>query len=415
MGVPTPFHNKTAPLMKSMRWKEWAGYYAPEKYDPVHDNEYHLFRQSAGLLDVSPLFKYDVRGRDAMRLMNRIMTRDVRKLKQNQVGYTCWCDDDGKVIDDGTIWRLEDDWLRVTSANPSMRWFLQNAEGMKVDVVDSSERIAALALQGPKALDVLNACADKRLDTLKFFWLTSVKLGDVDTYVTRTGYTGDLGYEIWVPRENAERLWDVLMDAGRIHGIGPAGLNALDMCRIEAGFILIDVDYTSAKHAMIEDQKSSPFEISLGWTVHLDKDVPFIGQQALIAEKQRGSDWGFVGLEIDWVELEQAYDAAGLPPHLPTAAWRQIVPVYDRGRQIGRATSGVWSPILKKNLALATVEAKYEKVGTELKIEQLVDWQRKLFTARVVNKPFFDPPRKKAVAKSKTTANGTTDKMLQKV
>jgi aminomethyltransferase len=393
-----------------MRWKEWAGYYSVEKYDTVHENEYFGFRHTAGLLDVSPLYKYDVTGAGALQLLDRVMARDVSRLKVGQVAYSCWCDEDGKVIDDGTLWRLGDEHYRITSANPCYRWLHENAFRLPATITDVSTDLAAVALQGPKSLDVLLACSNAPLDRLKYFWLAEARLGAVEAVVTRTGYTGDLGYEIWVRPRDAEALWDTLMKAGAPHGIMPAGLNALDMTRIEAGFILIDVDYTSSHHALIEDQKSSPFEIGLGWTVHLDK-APFIGQAALRREKARGSKWAFIGLEIDTPELERYYDAVGLPPSLPTMAWRSVVPLYEtlagrHGRQVGRATSGVWSPTLKKNLALATVEMPYAKVGTELKIEEIVYYDRKYVTARVVDKPFFDPPRKKALATRSAIAHG---------
>lgn len=399
MGVPTPFHNKTAPLVRSMRWKEWAGFFAPEKYDTVHDSEYGLYRHACGLLDISPLYKYDVRGRDACAFLNRVMARDVARLKPRQVAYSTWCDDEGFVIDDGTLSYMGENQYRLTSANPTLRWLVMNSRGYDVTIDDASQRIAALALQGPTSRAALQEVTEAPLDTLRFFHLTETRIGNVPAVISRTGYTGDLGYEIWVDAAHAERAWDVVMDGGRKHGIGPAGLLALDMVRIEAGFILIDVDYTSAPHAFTAAQKSTPAQIGLGWTVHLDAKDWFVGRAALERERQDGASWALVGLEIDWEELETLYDEQGLPPHLPTTAWRQAVPLFDGHRQIGRATSGTWSPTLKKNLALATVESRYAEVGTTLKIEQLIDWERRLVTARVIQKPFFDPLRKKAVAR----------------
>lgn len=396
MGVPTPFHPRTFEACKSLRWREWAGYFVAEKYDTVHDNEYHMIRQSAGYIDVSPLFKYDVTGPDATRLLDLVMVRDVSRMKPNQVTYTAWCDEEGKTIDDGTITCFDASHYRVTAAHPTLAWFRRHAHRLDVHIEDVSERYGALAVQGPRARAIL-VDAGLPVAQLGFFKAQRVPVGGYEVVVTRTGYTGDLGYEIWVEAAHAPDLYDRIAKAGEPHHAGPAGMLALDLVRIEAGFIMIDVDYHSARHALVEDQKSSPFEIGLGWVVNLKKPH-FVGKAALEEEKRRGVRWATVGLEIDWDELEALYDALGLPPHLPTSAWRMSVPLYDRlsGRQIGYGTSGCWSPLLKKNLAIATVESAYSTVGTEMKIDVLVERERKTVTARVVDKPFFDPPRKKS-------------------
>jgi aminomethyltransferase len=399
MGVPTPFHNRMSEACKSLRWKEWAGYFTPEKYDTVHDNEYHLLRQSAGFIDVSPLYKYDVRGRDAAALLDLVMVREVRKMKNFQVAYTAWCDEAGKTIDDGTITRFDEGHFRVTAAHPTLAWFTMHAHGLDVKIEDVSEKYAALAVQGPRSRAVLIDAGLGGVDRLRFFHAMRAPLDGYEVVVTRTGYTGDLGYEIWVEAPHAEKLWDRVAKAGRPHHAAPVGMLALDMARIEAGFIMIDVDYNSARHALIDEQKSSPFEIGLGWVVNLKKPH-FVGRPALAEEHRKGSKWALIGLEIDWEELELLYDQLGLPPHLPTTAWRTPVPLYERhnGRQIGRATSGTWSPLLKRNLALATVESQFALLGTEMQIEVTVEFERKTVTARVVERPFFDPPRKKAMA-----------------
>lgn len=396
MGIPTPFHQKTFEACKALRWREWAGYFVAEKFDTVHDNEYHTIRQSAGYIDVSPLFKYDVTGPDATRLLDLIMVRDVTKLKPWQVAYTAWCDDDGKTVDDGTITCFDKTHYRVTAAHPALAWFRRHGHGLDVRVEDVSEKYGALAVQGPRARDILVG-AGMPVAHLGFFKAQRVTLGEYEVLVTRTGYTGDLGYEIWVEAPHACDLYDRIAKAGEPHHAGPAGMLALDLVRVEAGFIMIDVDYHSARHALIDEQKSSPFEIGLGWVVNLAKPH-FVGKAALEDEKRRGARWATVGLEVDWDELEAFYDAIGLPPSLPTIAWRMSVPLYDRlsGRQVGYGTSGCWSPLLKKNLAIATVESAYAVVGTEMKIEVLVEHERKLVTARVVNRPFFDPPRKRS-------------------
>ncbi len=395
MGVPTPFHDKMSARCASLRWKEWSGYFAPEKYDVVHDNEYHVLRQSAGFIDVSPLFKYEVRGPQAAKFLDYVMVRDIGRLKPMQVAYTAWCDEYGKTVDDGTVTRLAHDHFRITAAHPTLGWFQRFTRGFDVRVDDVSEQIAALAVQGPRSRQVLVDAGFRQVEQLRFFHATRDRANGVEAVLTRTGYTGDLGFEVWVEPRDAPRLWDMLTRAGESHGAAPVGLLALDMVRIEAGFILIDVDYTSARHALIEEQKSSPFEIGLGWLVNLKKP-DFVGREALAQEKRKGSAWALAGLEIDWEELEALHDARGLPPALPATPWRHPVPLHDGSRQVGRATSGTWSPLLKRNLALATVEAGYAVQGTEMQIDVMVEYERKTVTARVVERPFFDPPRKRA-------------------
>lgn len=396
MPIPTPFHPRTSELAVTYRWKDWSGYYAVCTYDISPEREYNAIRQGAGLLDVTPLYKYEVRGRDAGRFLSRVMVRDVARMKVGRVQYLCWCDDHGKVLDDGTCTRFAEDHFRVTAAAPSYQWFMRHAHGFDVRIEDSTDRLAALALQGPTSRAILARVADTDMDALRFFGATETTLAGVPGVITRTGYTGDLGYELWVENEHALALWDALVDVGKDHGLVPIGLDTLDICRIEAGFIMQGVDYISAHHALTEAQKSSPFEIGLGWTVTLGKRS-FVGAAALAHEKARGSRWAVVGLDIDWPAVEALYEEYGLPPALPAAAWRTPVPVYrGKGRQVGRATSGAWSPILKKNLALATVRSEYAAVGTRLDIEMTVEWERRTVPATVVKMPFFDPPRKRA-------------------
>ena len=391
----TPFHPRTSALCVSHAWRRWAGHIAASSYELLHDREYHAIRSSAALLDVSPLYKYLVSGPDAARLLDRVVTRNVAKLKVGQVGYTPWCDRAGKVLDDGTIARLDEQLFRMTSADPNLRWLTDNALGLDVRVEDVSEATAALALQGPNSRAILEHAAEQDLSGLKYFRLAHARIRGVPVTITRTGYTGDLGYEIWVDAERALPLWDSLMDAGAGYGITPTGLIALDMARIEAGLVLIDVDYVSARRALIEAQKSSPFEINLAWTVDLAKEF-FVGRDALAAEAERGPEWQLVGIEVDWDSLEGLYADAGLPPRLPGMAWRTSVPIYVDDRQIGYATSGSWSPLLKKYIALAHLRSRYARPGTKVAMELTVEHQRKRAAARVAPLPFFDPERKRA-------------------
>jgi aminomethyltransferase len=391
----TPFHPRTAPLMEGQAWRRWAGYVVASSYELSHDREYHAIRNAAALFDVSPLYKYWIMGRDAGPLLDRVVTRDVAKCKVGQVLYTPWCDAEGKQIDDGTISRLGEQTYRLTAADPNLRWLHMNAAGSDVTIDEVSERTAALSLQGPTSRAILERAAQTDLSKLKFFHLTDAKIRNIPVTISRTGYTGDLGYEIWVDAEQAVPLWDALIAVGTSYGITPAGMLALDVARIEAGLLLIEVDYFSSRHALIEAQKSSPFELGLGWTVAEGK-APFNGQRALAEERRRGSTWHFTGLAVDWESLERLYAEVGLPPRLPTAAWRTSVPIYSNGRQVGYATSGGWSPLLKQYVALAHLEAPFAAPGTHVHMEITVEHRRKQADARVTKLPFFNPERKRA-------------------
>jgi aminomethyltransferase len=398
MPIPSPFHERTSKLCTSFKWKDWAGYAAVCSFDVTHEREYFAFRESAGMLDVSPLFKYEVYGRDATALLSRMMVRDVSKLKVGRVGYSCWCDDYGKVIDDGTVTRLDDDHYRVTAADPSLHWLQAVGRGMQVKIEDSSAKLATVALQGPRSREILRAASDADMDKLKFFGATRARLDGLDVWITRTGYTGDLGYEVWVDAAQAVKLWDALIDAGTPHGITPAGLDALDVSRIEAGFILLGIDYFSAPKVVLEARKSSPFEIGLGWIVDFERPrfPNFVGREALEAEQAKGSPWALVGLEVAWEELEALYESFSLPPSLPATARRDGLPVYDdSGRQVGKVTSHTWSPILKKYIALTSIHSEFAKPGTVLQMEHTVEFERKKVPATVVKTPFYDPERKR--------------------
>ncbi len=395
MPIPSPFHERTQPLCRSHKWKDWAGYLAVCRFDHSHEREYFAFRHAAGLLDVTPLYKYEVSGPDAAALLSRMMVRDISKLKVGRVAYTCWCDDDGKVVDDGTVSRLDEDYYRVTAADPTYRWLGKLAHGLRVQIEDSSARIAVVALQGPTSREVLRACCDADMDGLKFFGVTQAKLDGLKVWISRTGYTGDLGYEIWTERENALRLWDALIAAGQPFGILPAGLDALDLTRIEAGFILLGIDYFSSLKTVIEARKSSPFEIGLEWMVNLDRQPGFVGRQALLKEKKNGSVWKLVGLEASWEQLEALYDEFGLPPGLPPEASREGLPVYVDGRQVGQATSHAWSPTLKKKIAIASIRAPFAENGREVRLEHTVEYERRTVGAKIVDTPFFNPERKR--------------------
>jgi aminomethyltransferase len=389
----TPLHERTSALCVSHAWRRWAGYIVASSYELSHEREYHAIRAAAALFDVSPLYKYRVQGRDAARLLDRVVTRNVLRSEPGQVLYTPWCNAAGKVIDDGTVARLREDEFRMTCAEPNLRWLEANALGLEVAIEDVSGSIAALSLQGPSSLSILRELGE--IPPLKYFRLAQATLRGIPVTLTRTGYTGDLGFEIWLESARAIALWDALIDAGTPYGIQPAGMLALDVARIEAGLMLIDVDYVPANKALIESQRSSPYELDLAWAVNLDKEH-FVGRQALAAEKERGAQWRFAGVEIGWEGLERLYADVGLATRLPATAWRASVPIYSGVDQVGYATSGGWSPLLKKYLALAHLRAPWARPGTQLDIEITVEHRRRRAAAHVVKKPFFDPERKRA-------------------
>jgi aminomethyltransferase len=255
----TPFHARTAPLVEGQTWRRWAGFVVASSYELHHDREYHAIRSSAALFDVSPLFKYHVRGPDAVRLLDRVVTRDVASAKVGQVLYTPWCNADGKVLDDGTVSILSPEFLRLTSADPNYRWLGENARGLDVTIEDASDAVAALALQGPSARTILEHATGTDLSTLRYFRLTNALIRGVPVTITRTGYTGDLGYEIWMDAEQAISVWDVLMAEGTPLGLTPAGILALDVARIEAGLLLLDVDYCpSAASVRVRAEPRNP-------------------------------------------------------------------------------------------------------------------------------------------------------------
>ncbi len=396
MPIGTPFHERTFALCESLNYREWSGYYAVSAYEAHHEHEYNAIRNAAALIDISPLFKYRVSGKDATRLVDRVITRDMRKVSVGQVIYTPWCDEQGKVIDDGTVSRLEENVYRWTAADPSLRWFTQNAVGLEVEIADISESVAALALQGPTSGRLLSSVVeDADIENLKYFRVTRGVIAGVPVDISRTGYTGDLGYEIWIAADRAVKVWDALVEAGRPFDIKPVGMLALDVARIEAGLLLIDIDFNSSKKALIDTQKYSPSEMGLGRLVNLDK-TRFVGQQALIEEKNRGYEKQIVGLEINWPEVERLYEEVGLPPAVSPIASRAAVPIYRNGSQLGKATSTTWSPTLKKMIALATVKRGFANPGNSVEIEITVEAVRHRVAATVAKMPFYNPKHKTA-------------------
>ena len=391
----TPFHERTAALSLPQNWRRWAGHIVLGSYDLLLDREYWAIRNAAALIDVSPLLKYRITGPDAAALLHRVTPRDIHRMAVGQVAYTGWCDEDGKLVDDGTIARLGEQDFRLTSAEPSLRWLEMNARGMDVGIAEETERLAALSLQGPKARLVLNACCETSLDGLRYFRIAGNRLAGCAVEISRTGYTGDLGYEIFLDAKDALPVWDALIAAGHDYNIVPCGILAMDMARVEAGLVMLDVDYTCAHAAWIDSQKSSPYELGLDWTVQLDKPGYFVGRAALEREKAEGPAWRMMGVEVDWSGMEKLYAAVGLPPQIPAMAVRGSLPIYRDGKQVGYASTSTWSPVLKKYIALAHLQRPHFEPGTLLDLEVTVEHQRKTAPARVVKLPFYEPEWKK--------------------
>jgi aminomethyltransferase len=396
VSVGTAFFPRQAELNRKLAWGEWSGYHAAAVYSDFHDIEYNAIREAAAVIDVSPLYKYVVSGPDAARLLDRVMTRDIGTLEPDQVVYSPWCDEDGKVVDDGTIARLGDDGFRVTAADACERWFRLNATGLDVQVDDVSDTTAALALQGKLSREVLQEATGEDWSDLRYYRRRAATIADVEIDVSRTGYTGDRGYELWIPIEGALAVWDRLFDVGQRYGIHPAGIRALDVSRVEAGLILIEVEYTSARHAFAPEQLYSPFELGLGRLVDLRKEANFVGRRALLAERAAGGPRRrLVGLELEWAGIEGLFAKHDLPPAVSPMVHRDPVPVYRQGRQVGRATSIAWGPTIKKMVGFGSVDRRYEEPGTRLSVEWSVEGERGKVDATVVRTPFLDLERKR--------------------
>ena len=397
MSVGTAFFERQRELNTKLSWGEWSGYHAAAVFADFVDIEYNAVREAAAVIDVTPLYKYEVSGADAAALLDRVVTRDISAMAVGQVIYTPWCDEEGKVIDDGTVTRLDQHHFRVTAADPSYRWFAMNATGLAVQIDDISEATAGLALQGRLSRHVLERATGQDWFDLRYFRRRSTTIQGFDVDVTRTGYTGDLGYELWIPVEGALAVWDCLFEVGADYGIRPAGIQALDICRLEASLILIEAEYTSARHAFAPELKYSPFEIGLGRLVKFDKAAEFTGKRALLAERDAGGpERRLVGLELDWSAIEAMYARHDLAPQISPQVQRAPVPVHKDGVQVGRATSVGWGPTIKKMVGFGSVDKGLTKIGTRLSVEWSVEGERGKVGATVVPMPFLDLDRKRA-------------------
>jgi aminomethyltransferase len=379
----TPFHERSRAFSQLDSFIPWNGYTTVDVFSTV-EHEYFAIRNACTLYDLSPMAKYRIAGPDALRFMNRLVTRDLTKLKPNRVAYAVWCDDEGHLIDDGTVFRLGESEYRLCAQERQLDWLLDSAIGYDVEIADVTEAIAGLALQGPTSCAVLKKVGLAGVERLKPFDIGSFALEGIALTVSRTGFTGDLGYEVWMDPRDAEPIWDRLMAAGHSRGIRPLGSRALNIARIEAGFLLPNVEFLSAERTLRVGRERTPFELGLDWLVDFEKGH-FTGRRALLAKQRAGTRRRLVGLDID----------GNKPAH------NALVYSARSGRkEIGSVTSAIWSPTCKRNLAYALLDAPYVAVGTEVWVEIYLNseltWERRMRAARVVDKPFFAPERRRA-------------------
>jgi aminomethyltransferase len=381
---PTPFHSRTSAANKLNLWHRWKDYTVADAYADVA-LEYAAVRNACTVFELTPMTKHRISGRDALAYMNRLVTRDVAKIKEGRVGYSVWCDDEGQVIDDGTIFHLRSGVYRLCSQERQLDWLLTSASGFDVSVVEETDEVASLALQGPTSCAVLRQFGLAGIETLTPFGIRYYEpggaFGGAELMVSRTGFTGDLGYELWIDPAHAELLWDRLFEAGANHGIRPMGTLALEITRIEAGFLQAGSDFLPSDRAVRPDRTRSPFELDLGRLVDLDKPN-FTGRRALLEERRRGSRYRLVRLDVEGNKL--ARDSF----------------IYNRRREVvGTVTSAVWSPSAKASIALGSVRMPWgepaDELSAEIYYQKELKWNRTLARCRIVQGAFFDPPRRR--------------------
>jgi len=395
----TPFHERTSALNQTGLWEHWANSLVAVRYQMSEKFEYFAIRNAAGLFDTSPLYKYRVRGPDAERFLAGVLARDPRKCAVGKAQYTLWCDDRGFVIEDGVLLHLADGEYLLTAAEPNLAYFEGLVGRLDVAITDETDAWGILSIQGPSARDLVAAVAPQAA-TLGYFELMQTDAAGTKAIVSRTGYTGDLGYEIWVPADGALAVWDAVTKAGAGRGVIPFGMTALYMARIEAGLLLLDVDFHSSRFAWTDADRSTPTELGLGWMVKdaTDGARTFIGAEAIRRElRDRTSRWQLTGLVIDWRDYDRIYDAAGLiPPKDHTPIQDEYYVYDDELNQLGYATSQMYSPMLQRHIALARVPLDRVAPGSRVKLELAVAHRYEYFDAEVARLPLFNPPRRTA-------------------
>ena len=413
----TPFHERTSALNETGLWEHWSNTLVAVRYQMSEKFEYFAIRNSAGLFDTSPLYKYRFSGPDASRFLAGVLTRDPGKCAVGQAQYTLWCDDRGFVIEDGVLLHVADEEYLLTAAEPNLAYFQGLAGSLDVAIEDVTEAWGILSVQGPRSRDILAAVAAD-VAGLAYFRLLKTKIAGVEVIVSRTGYTGDLGYEIWAPAADALAVWDAVWKVSRGQGVIPFGMTALYMARIEAGLVLLDVDFHSSRYAWTDADRSTPIELGFGW---MFRDLgsngagssagkragngvangaagrAFIGRDAIRRElEDKTSRWRLSGLVVDWRDYDRIYGEAGLIPPKDHTPIQDEYYVYDDAlNQLGYATSQMYSPMLQRHIALARVPLDAEE-GMRLKLEAGVRHRYEYFDANVAKLPLFNPPRRTA-------------------
>jgi aminomethyltransferase len=395
----TPFHERTSVLNETGLWSHWSGHLAAHRYQMSDKFEYFAVRNSAGIFDSSPLYKYRIHGPDAERFLAGVLARDIRACQPGHAQYTIWCDDRGFVVEDGVILRHGPNDYLLTAAEPNLAYFADLIGRDKVLIEEVSHDYATLAIQGPRSRDLVARLVPGAA-TIPYFGLTGGKIAGAPVTVSRTGYSGDLGFEIWIETPDALKVWDSVWDSVAGHGVLPFGLDALEMLRIEAGLLLLDVDFGSSRFAWTDEDRSTPFEIGLGWMLRDlgNDDRAFIGRRAMEREiADATSRWRFTGLILDWEDYDRIYNGAGLiPPKDHTPIVEELFVYDDEIRQVGYSTSFMYSPMLQRHIAMARVRPDLSKPGTEVRLEVDVNHKYEYVKARTARMPLYNPARKTA-------------------
>jgi len=410
----TPFHERTSARNETGLWEHWSNCLVALRYQMSEKFEYFAIRNAAGLFDTSPLYKYRFSGPDAGRYLGGVLARDPAKCAVGHAQYTLWCDDRGFVIEDGVLLHVADDEYFLTAAEPNLAYFQGFAGALDVAIEDVTEDWGVLSIQGPRSREILASVAPAAA-SLGYFEVTRTALAGVPVMLSRTGYTGDLGYEVWAPAADGLRVWDAIMEAGADRALIPFGMTALYMARIEAGLVLLDVDFHSSRFAWTDADRTTPVELGLGW---MFRDLApsangtgkpssngsngghraFIGREAIERElRDRTSRWQLTGLVVDWRDYDRIYDGAGLiPPKDHTPVQDEYYVYDDELNQLGYATSQMYSPMLQRHIALARVPLDRTTPGSKVKLELAVSHRYEYFDAHVARLPLFNPPRRTA-------------------
>ena len=378
----TPFHDRFVALSTTEEWMAWNTYKVARVVDKL-PTEYFAVRSGCAVMDLTPMEKYRITGKDAHAFLDRLVVRDLSKLRPGRVTYVAWCNDEGKVIDDGTLFQFDEDHYRLCSQQHQLDWLLMSASGFDVQVETETHDVAALAVQGPTSYSVLAAAGINDLDQLSPFGISDLRCGDIPVMVSRTGYTGDLGYELWIDPEHALPLWDAIFGVQGQYDIHAMGLSALEMVRIEAGFIMPGFDFNTAEATVRDGYDRSPYEVGLGWLVNLDKGH-FTGRKALIAEKSQPLKRRLTKIVVEGNKpVGQAF-------------------IYDRkgGKLVGEIKCTTWSPILKANLALADIDFVKGRLPAKLwakfDYQRELKWRTALAECHAQSKPFYSPEHRSA-------------------